>query len=427
MWWGGGNFPQLISSATAVTYSPLRLQSYAPRTALRASAVANGAAASPTVESTLEGGLVLSGSKIVFKSAGKQDVDIDAIVALLESQSKTGEQLAALERRVSQLEAENIELKKATSTLDTGVNDRIDQVSNNVDVAVQAAEAVSKELDATVEDIGILAEQAEVTGSCLTDVSARVGGTASDTCGEGSNSSLCIELSDIDGGKVHGSGRGAGAARYYTCDEGRTLVGRSHTFCDKDRLEWIPSVPSCPPTVSCYMWADNFITGVFADGRKLTMELLPKFPLRGGMYSHQYTKVTFPATTRVLGIKAGDRELGCAGGSLKFACESSSRSPWHGMAGGNNRVQAFGSNDKDKTPRTTWATDDAIVAARWPQAHNKAGVYCFSQDEDYWQGKFLVQSVPLPFFYVRLLSIAGSHTASHDMASPLQARTGPTF
>lgn len=52
------------------------------------------------------------------------------------------------------------------------------------------------------------------------------------------------ELKEIDNGKLHGAGRGIGATRYYSCDEGFILIGKAHLFCT-DKFEWSPSLPAC--------------------------------------------------------------------------------------------------------------------------------------------------------------------------------------
>ena len=98
---------------------------------------------------------------------------------------------------------------------------------------------------------------------------------------------------------------------------------------------------------------------------------------------------SFPATTKVLGIKARDNECGCDCGMVIFACNTKARSPWQDVASGDTNVQIFGSNSKDKIPRTNldWSTDDTggLKADKWPKARDRGGTSCMSQDEPYWE------------------------------------------
>jgi len=363
--------------------------------------------AAPSVESTADGGLLLSGSSIAFMSDGATTT----LEALLKPSSSPGSEemlsrMEKLEQRVADLEAENAalkaqdtafttqvgELKQANVEQDLASDAQGAQFGATVEIVKQSVQSVSEELDSTVEELGTLADAAEARSTCLADISERAGGKADETCpnADDADKNKCVELDEIKGGTLHGNGREVGAARYYTCNDGYVIVGKSHVFCGKD-LEWTPSIPSCVAEVTCYGKCDDNFLGVYADGKGVSIQTVARIYNNDGLLPGlRYWK--FPATAKVLGIKAYDGQCGCNCGQVFFSCTTAVDSPWNGVSSGDHNVQILGSEEKDKIARSNsdWATDSdkatALKVDEWPKASVPKGLRCLEMDPDYLKG-----------------------------------------
>jgi len=247
--------------------------------------------------------------------------------------------------------------------------------ATDVSEALQETKALSAsqtKLDTAVQDaqkeITTLSSANEKATTCL--------GTLAESLSDASvcpkpTGTICDPIKTTGSVIALGAGTRPGAARFFSCpkpteqqqlqgQQPMSLVGSAMITCS-DKGVWSAPVPKCVEMVSCRFGIDDWTTAIYVDGKRVAYQ--------GEVSWAKAKTITFPATAKLIGIKGGDNQRGCAEGGLAMMCTSSNQK-WNGVKTNDQGWRADHSHDitdDGNYPDGGWAAP-SYDASTWKRA-----------------------------------------------------------